>query len=115
MSATRTIPSRNSPYEVKSVKPVMAGSDMQARLFILAPGDMIPWHRHTKTGDHYFVLEGALTVLTREPEEARTISVGGDYKIMPGTSHLITNRSSADCRFLLLQGVGTVDWVKADT
>lgn len=116
MSAdTQTSRSRNTHYEVKSVEPVMVGSDMQARLFILAPGDTIPWHRHTRTGDHYFVLEGALTVLTKPPQETRIVSVGKDYKIAPGTPHLITNRSSADCRFLLLQGVGTVDWVKADT
>ena len=40
--------------------------------------------------------------------------VGRHYRIAPGRPHLIANRSTADCRFLLLQGVGTFDWVKAD-
>jgi hypothetical protein len=65
------------------------------------------------SADHYFVLEGTLTIVTRPPEETRTIAIGGDYRIVRGTEHLISNRSAADCRFLLLQGVGQYDWVKA--
>jgi quercetin dioxygenase-like cupin family protein len=106
-----TQPAKSPNYEVKSVQPIMVGSDMQARLFTLAPGDTVPWHRHTKTSDHYFVLEGVLTILT---EGVKEVSVGGDYKITPGTRHQITNRSAADCRFLQLQGVGPFDWIKAD-
>jgi quercetin dioxygenase-like cupin family protein len=106
--------SRSSNYQVKSVEPVMVGSDMQARLFTLAPGDTIPWHLHRESVDHYFVLAGALTVMTRDPEEASTIVVGSDHRIVPGTAHQITNRSDVDCRFLLLQGVGRYDWVKID-
>jgi quercetin dioxygenase-like cupin family protein len=103
-----------SNYRVKSIEPVMTGSDVQARLFTLAPGEAIPWHFHRAAADHYFVLEGVLTVVTREPEETRMIGIGNDYRIVPGTAHLITNRSTADCRFLLLQGVGKYDWVKVD-
>ncbi len=99
-------------YRVKSIEPIMKGSDVQARLFTLAPGDTIPWHFHQMSADHYFILEGALTIKTRNPKKTRTIVVGSDYRIVPGTAHLITNRSVADCRFLLLQGVGKYDWVK---
>lgn len=95
-----------SNYRVKSIEPIMTGSDVHARLFTLAPGETIPWHFHRAAADHYFVLEDALTVLTREPEQSQTIG------IMPGAAHLITNRSTADCRFLLLQGAGKYDWVK---
>ena len=101
-------------YSVKSIETIMKGSDVQARVFTLAPGDTIPWHFHRASADHYFVLEGLLTIMTRHPEEARTIEAGSDFRILPGTAHLITNRSAVDCRFLLLQGVGQYDWVKAD-
>ena len=101
-------------YRVKSIEPIMKGSDVQARLFTLAPGDTIPWHFHRTSADHYFILEGELTVETRDPEETRAIGIGGDYRIVPGTAHLVINRSAADCRFLLLQGVGKYDWVKVE-
>ena len=54
-----------SNYQVKNVEPVMIGTDVRARLFTLVPGDVIPWHSHSKAADHYFVLEGELTVSTR--------------------------------------------------
>ncbi len=112
MNAPRTTEHQNAHYRVKSVRLVMAGSDMQARLFVLAPGETIPWHHHTQSSDHYFVLEGSLTVLTRPPEQARAVAAGQHYAILPGTAHLLTNKSASDCRFLLLQGVGSFDWVR---
>ena len=49
-------------YSVKSVETVVAGADVQARMFTLAPGEVIPWHYHGKSTDHYFVLEGVLSI-----------------------------------------------------
>lgn len=109
-----TAAAQKANYRVKNIEPVMTGSDVQARLFTLAPGETIPWHFHRTAADHYFILEGALTVVTREPEETQTIGTGNDYRIVPGKAHLIANRSASDCRFLLLQGVGKYDWVKVD-
>ena len=112
MEKSSPVVAATSNYRVKRIEPIMTGSDVQARLFTLAPGDTIPWHFHRAAADHYFILEGTLTVVTRDPEEARTIGIGSDYRIVAPTAHLITNRSTADCRFLLLQGVGKYDWVK---
>ncbi len=101
-------------YQVKNVEAVITSSDVRARIFTLAPGDVIPWHYHRAAADHYFILQGELTISTRRPEEIRTVRVGNTYRIPPDRPHLIANRTAADCQFLLLQGVGTSDWVKAD-
>ena len=45
---------------VKAIEPVAIGSDVQARVFTLAPGEEIPWHFHSAVTDWYFVLEGTL-------------------------------------------------------
>lgn len=111
--STAATESQQTSYRVKNVEPVMTGSDVRARLFTLAPGDTIPWHYHRESSDHYFLLEGELTIMTREPDAVRTVGTGGHDRIEPGTAHQIVNRSAADCRFLLLQGVGASDWVKA--
>jgi len=55
-------------YKIKRIEPVIKGSDVQARVFTLAPGEAIPWHYHRKGADHYFVLEGILSISTREPD-----------------------------------------------
>jgi mannose-6-phosphate isomerase-like protein (cupin superfamily) len=101
-------------YQVKAIEPVVKGADVQARIFTLAPGDVITWHFHRQCADYYFVLAGTLTILTRTPDEKTArLAVGERFTIQPGTEHLITNRAAEDCRFLLVQGVGAYDWVKA--
>jgi quercetin dioxygenase-like cupin family protein len=103
------------PYKVKCVQTVVEGSDVRARVFTLAPGEVIPWHYHRETTDHYFVLDGIVSISTRERDvTARNLSAGGSDKIAPGTPHLIANGGDTDCRFLLIQGVGAYDWNAAN-
>ena len=99
-------------YSVKSIEPVMIGSDVQARLFTLAPGETIPWHFHSAVTDWYFVLEGALSIETQAPADHRELIVGESYQIAPKTAHLVSNRSDTDTRFLLVQGVGSYDFLR---
>jgi quercetin dioxygenase-like cupin family protein len=99
-------------YTVKSIEPIAGGSDVQARLFTLAPGETIPWHFHSAVTDWYFVLEGRLSIETRAPAKQRELAVGESYHIAPKTAHLISNRSTANTRFLLVQGVGHYDFLR---
>jgi quercetin dioxygenase-like cupin family protein len=105
---------QKSGYVVKHVETVVDGTDVRVRLFTLAPGEVIPWHYHSQCADHYFVLEGALTVQTRNPERLSVINTGAGHQLAPRMVHQISNQSQRDCRFLLVQGVGAFDWVKAD-
>jgi len=102
----------NRGYTVKSIEPVMIGSDVQARLFTLAPAETIPWHFHSAVTDWYFVLEGVLSIETRAPADHRELIVGESYRIAPKTAHLVSNRSETDTRFLLVQGVGPYDFLR---
>ena len=99
-------------YTVKSIEPVAIGSNVQARLFTLAPGETIPWHFHSAVTDWYFVLAGALSIETRVPADHRELIVGESYQIAPKTAHLVSNRSETDTRFLLVQGVGAYDFLR---
>ena len=100
-------------YTVKAVETVVEGADVKARVFTLAPGDVIPWHSHSETIDHYFVLCGQLTIERRTPDDRRTLGVGERYQIRPANIHQVSNGGSADCQFLLIQGVGRYDWKPA--
>jgi quercetin dioxygenase-like cupin family protein len=103
------------PYKVKRVETVVTGSDVQARVFTLALGEVIPWHYHREITDHYFVLEGILSITTRGRDiTSRNLSAGSSDKIEAGTPHLIANGGDTDCRFLLIQGVGAHDWNAAN-
>ncbi len=100
-------------YTVKHIEPVVEGSDVRARLYTLAPREVIPWHYHTAVTDWYFCLSGRLRVETRGPHADERLGPGGSYQIAAKTAHRISNGGdSDDCRFLLLQGVGTYDFNK---
>jgi mannose-6-phosphate isomerase-like protein (cupin superfamily) len=68
----------------------------------------------SESTDHYFVLRGALIIETRHPDDRRELKIGERHQIRPGTTHLISNRGAQDCEFLLVQGVGKYDWIKAE-
>src|SRR5437667_12239648 len=93
-------------HTVKSIEPVAIGSDVQARLFTLAPGETIPWHYHSAVTDWYFVLKGTLSIETRAPVDRGELAIGESHHIVAKTAHLIANRWDSDTRFLLFQGVG---------
>jgi quercetin dioxygenase-like cupin family protein len=104
----------NPNYHVKNVETIVIGTDVQARQFTLAPAEAIPWHRHSECTDYYFVLRGVLTIETRNPDSLRVLNAGDRHQIYPGTAHLLSNRSADDCEFLLVQGAGKYDWIRAD-
>jgi len=100
-------------YTVRNVEAIAEGGDIRARLYTLAPDDVIPWHYHSNVTDWYFCLSGTLHVETRAPRADERLAVGGRYEISPKTAHRISNGGyGKDCRFLLLQGVGIYDFNK---
>jgi quercetin dioxygenase-like cupin family protein len=103
-----------APYKIKNLETVVKGTDVQVRVFTLAPGETIPWHFHRDSTDYYFVLHGLLSISTREPALTKKLSIGQRDKITPGTTHLIANGGEEDCRFVLVQGVGAFDWNAAE-
>ena len=105
---------QQSDYTVKSVETVVDGADVKARIFTLAPGDVIPWHYHSETTDHYFVLSGKLTIERQAPQDRLILTVGERYQITAGNPHRVSNGGPTDCQFLLLQGVGKYDWNKVE-
>ena len=107
------MPAGKAKYTVKHVETVVAGTDVRARLFTLAPGEVIPWHSHSEIADHFFVLAGELTVEMRAPDQRLALSVGERHEIAAGTIHQTSNVAAADCRFLLIQGVGKYDFKSA--
>ena len=94
------------PYKVKHVEPVLKSSDVLARIFTLAPDDTIPWHYHQHTADHFFVLEGVLSISTREPALTRKLSVGQSHKIVPGTAHLVAMTATTTAAFCFCRVLG---------
>lgn len=94
-------------------------------------------HRHTKTSDTFYVMEGELTVtvhvdvtnktvhyrtLGARPPGVKTIAPqrevheirilpGEVLIVLPGVAHCTTNVGTGTCRFLCIEGIGPYDFV----
>src|SRR5947207_4313584 len=97
-------------YTVKSIEPVAIGSDVQARLFTLAPGETIPWHYHSAVTDWYFVLEGTLSIETRAPAAHHELAIGEGYHISPKTASLRQTRPHRHTRSIVVGRGGVCDF-----
>ena len=104
----------------------------------LRRGESSTFHQHTTTRDHFFVMEGRLTITlrlgTRGADEcyrilgSATTEVSRDhlgeavhrvrllpgdmFRIEPGIAHCAANMDEEHCRFLCIEGIGAYDFVE---
>jgi quercetin dioxygenase-like cupin family protein len=102
------------PYKVHDIHVVAKGNDVLVREYTLDPGEAIPWHRHSEVADYYYGLEGTVLIETRDPPRRHEVGAGAKVTVTPPTVHHVSNPGRQRCRFLLIQGVGKYDFVKAD-
>ncbi len=106
-----TAPEQPLPYTVDKVETVAETPQLRAKRFTLASGQEIPWHYHTDITDRFYCLEGTLCVETRAPRHNHVMTEGGDCEVGPKIAHHVFNGGEGVCRFLILQGVGTYDYI----
>ena len=104
-------------FSVSSRKMIAEGADVQVKEFLLTPGEEVPWHHHSAVFDVFYCLEGCLTVQRRDVFSGErlpdlVLRVGESQKVEPGTAHRPFNAAASPCRFLLVQGVGTYDFIR---
>ena len=80
--------------------------------YVLPPGDMHAWHHHSEVTDHFYCLEGEITIDVRDPRQTERLHMGQTLSIAPGVMHRAGNPAECVSRYLLVQGVGRYDYVK---
>ena len=107
------------PYSIAKREVIAETDNLRVVLMTLAPGEATPWHHHSEITDTTFALTGAVRVeirLETGPErlERRELFPGAPCCIKPGTVHRVVNAGGDPCSFLLVQGLGKYDFLKAD-
>lgn len=77
----------------------------------LSPTQKVPWHCHSNIQDTFYVLQGQVRLLLRDPKEEVRLGPGETYSVRPGRAHLVTNGGDSSTTFLVLQGIGEYDYV----
>src|SRR6266571_6625460 len=57
----------------------------------MSPAQTVPWHCHSNIQDTFYVIEGQLRLLLREPKEEVLLGPGDTYSVAPKRHHLVTN------------------------
>ncbi len=80
----------------------------------ISPTQTVPWHCHSHIQDTFYVIEGRIRVLLREPDEEVRLSPGETYSVRPRRPHFVANGGDASATFLVLQGIGEYDYISLD-
>lgn len=77
----------------------------------ISTSQVVPWHYHTNVQDTFYVIEGNIRILLREPAEEVRLGPCETYAVRPRRPHSVANGGDASATFLVLQGVGRYDYV----
>lgn len=98
-------------YEVQEREIVAEGADLRVQVLTLAAGQEIPWHYHSEVDDRFVCLEGEVVVETRAPRATHVLTPGQRCAVGPKTAHTVHGRDGAPCKVMVIQGVGTYDFM----
>jgi quercetin dioxygenase-like cupin family protein len=84
---------------------------LRVRQLTLAAGQCVPWHHHTLITDTFFCMKGPMEVHVRAPDCIHVLQAGGTFPVPPGQPHFVSSVKQGSCRFMIVQGVGTYDYV----
>ncbi len=101
-------------YEAKARFTMAEAPGLRVRQLMLSAGQCVPWHYHNEITDTFFCMKGPMCVQTREPEAAHVLQAGETVAIPPGQPHYAAGVDDGACQFMLVQGVGTYDYVSID-
>ncbi len=77
----------------------------------ISPSQFVPWHSHTRITDTFYVVEGRVRLLLRDPAEEVLLNSGETYAVRERRPHRVENAGPTSATFLVLQGIGEYDYV----
>jgi len=98
---------------VEKIRIVLQTPEIRVVEYVLQPGDRHPWHHHSEVTDRFYCLEGQIEVELRDPPRTESLRPGQTLTIPPQVVHRAGNAADGVGRYLLVQGVGRYDFVKA--
>lgn len=87
--------------------------DLRVVEYVLQPGDSLSWHHHSEVTDLFYCLEGGISVEFRDPARKLLLRPGETCTVPPKAVHRSGNAAGGVSRYLLVQGVGRYDFIKA--
>ena len=100
-----------SSYEIENREMVAEGADIRIQVLTLAAGQCVPWHYHSEISDSFVCLEGQTVIETKAPSDSVLLEPGQRHTVEPNTAHTVHGKDDGPCKFMIIQGVGTYDFM----
>lgn len=98
---------------MKKEEIIIQTEDVKIRILELQPYEIGPFHFHTEITDYMFGISGEIIVSMKNPTQKIFLKPGFQCKIDPERVHRVSNNlKSETSKYLLVQGVGTYDFIK---
>ncbi len=98
----------------KRQQQLLRSSDVMVRALVLSPAETTSWHYHTVVDDIIVCLSGHIAVRLRTPNQPVTLIPGQRTTIPAGTVHQVANLDATDSEYLLIQGIGSYDFITVE-
>lgn len=100
-----------SPKTINREDEILKTSDVLIRVLKLEQGSSTGWHHHSVVCDFVVCLNGEVAVETMDPEQSKVLLPGQRCRIEPMQVHCVKNTSAQASEFLLVQGIGSYDFI----
>ncbi|MDH5750562.1 MAG: cupin domain-containing protein [Rhodospirillales bacterium] len=105
---------KKAPYTIDHRQWIAETPDVRVQILTLGEGQEIPWHYHSTVSDSFTCLDGPMVIAMHGDEPRRELQAGETYAVPAGTPHRVAGKDDGPCRFLVVQGIGTYDFVPVD-
>ena len=106
--------SNTEPYQLERRIVLAETPTLRVSELTLGPGQAVPWHYHGEVTDTFLCMEGPMVIETQGGRTKTELNPGERHVIPPRTAHYVSGKDGGRCRFVLVQGVGTYDYVPVE-
>ncbi len=99
------------PYTISGRELIAEADGLRVQILTLGAGESVPWHYHSSVADIFVGLQGTTVVETRAPRARHELAPGQHCVVPAKTAHEVTPKDADGCRFTIVQGVGTYDYI----
>jgi quercetin dioxygenase-like cupin family protein len=101
-------------YKIDGRELVAETTGLRVQILTIGAGQCVPWHYHSNITDTFFCLDGPMVVQTRAPEASHLLQPGDSCAVSSGQPHFVSGEDGGPCRFAIVQGVGTYDFIPVE-
>ena len=96
-------------YTIEDRQLIAETPNLRVQILTLIKGQKIPWHHHSEIADTIICLDGPMVVQTKPADHE--LQPGERCTVPPLTAHQVAGKDGAGCRFVIIQGIGSYDFV----